>query len=182
MNAPQFDFSQSECFVYVYREGVLSSAGHDLQLRVMAFNMEGGEEPLSVRAVCRADSLRVTGAVNDGVVDANALSSQDKQKIERIIREDVLEASKYPTISFRSTDIEKVNARQYWVTGLLDLHGVSKEVSFVAGQKADAIIATMSLHQPDFRVVPYRAFLGTLRVKPDVQIKVSLPGRDAGQA
>jgi polyisoprenoid-binding protein YceI len=82
---------------------------------------------------------------------------------------------KYPPISFHSTAIEKVNAHQYRVTGLLDLHGVSKEVRFVAEQKEDSLIAMVSIHQPDFQITPYRAFLGALPVKPDVRIEISLP-------
>ena len=103
---PPFDASNSECFVYVYREGILSAVGHDLQLRVTEFTLVGEQEPLSIHAEFRADSLRVIGVLKNGVVNENEPSAQNKQEIENNIVRDVLETQKYPLISFHSTVIE----------------------------------------------------------------------------
>ncbi len=38
--------------------------------------------------------------------------------------------------------------------------------------------AEVRLQQPDFGIRPYRAMLGTLRVQPDVLIRMSVPAPD----
>jgi hypothetical protein len=38
----------------------------------------------------------------------------------------------------------------------------------------------VTLHQPDFRIEPYRAALGALKIKPDVRVRVRIPKRDGG--
>jgi len=43
---------------------------------------------------------------------------------------DFFDAEKFPEITFRSTEIEHVSGNNYRVTGDLDMHGVSKPVTF----------------------------------------------------
>jgi|SRR5581483_3077472 len=171
---PRFDATNSECFVYVYREGILSPVGHDLKLRVGGFIIESDEHRRSFRAEFRADSFQVVGAIKNGALDATALSPHDKREIEENVVRDVLEARLYPDISFRSTAVAKTGA-DYRVTGDLDLHGVKKTLQFTVQQQSSRALAELFIHQPDFNITPYRAFLGALRVKPGVRIEVSVP-------
>lgn len=172
---PKFAASDSDCFVYTYREGALSVVGHDLKLRVGDFTIDGTEEPPAIRAEVRADSLRVVGAVKDGGVSEGELSLQEKREIEAHINKDVLETGKYPTISFRSTSIEKEGDSRYQVAGQLYLHGVKREIGFMVQLQSGRAVARGWIHQPDFGIKPFRAFLGMLRVKPDVLVEVTVP-------
>jgi hypothetical protein len=172
---PTFDASNSECFVYVYREGILSAVGHDLKLRVTEFTLVGEREPLSIHAEFRADSLRVIGAFKNGAVNENEISAQDKQEIENNIARDVLETQKYPMISFYSTAIEKASDHQYRMSGRLELHGVTRMLNCTVAQKLGRAETSVSVHQSDFGIRPYRAFLGALRVKPDVRVEITVP-------
>jgi YceI-like domain len=172
---PTFDASNSECFVYVYREGILSAVGHDLKLRVTEFTLVGEQEPLSIHGEFRANSLRVIGALRNGMVNEHEPSAQDKQEIENSIARDVLETQKYPMISFHSTAVEKAGDHQYRVSGRLDLHGVIRMLNCTVAQKSGWAETTVSVHQPDFNITPYRAFLGTLRVKPGVRVEMRVP-------
>jgi hypothetical protein len=172
---PKLDFSRSTCFVYVSREGAFSPVGHDLKLRVTNFTIKGSEEPLSIQADFRADSLRILGGIKDGRVNESAPTVQEKQMIEGNIVDDVLEARKYGAVSFRSTSIEKVNDRQYRVAGQLDLHGVRKDLRFMVDLKASYAKAVVLLYQNDFRIKPFSSFMGALRVKPAVLIEISVP-------
>jgi hypothetical protein len=171
----KFDASNSECFVYVYREGVLSAVGHDLKLRVTAFTLTGEQEPLSILAEFRADSLRVLGALKNGAVNENALSVSEKQEIEKNIAHDVLEAQKYPIISFHSTAVEKAEDHQYRINGRLNLHGMTRMLNFTGEQRVGRAEIKVSVHQPDFDIKPYRTFMGALRVKPDVLVELAVP-------
>ena len=164
-----FGPGQADCFVYVYREGALSAVGHDLKLRVTDFTIEVGEEA-SVQARFRADSLRVVGVLRGGTVDEREPSAKDRKEIEGNIAREVLEAGRYPEIFFSSKSVESAR-----ITGSLDLHGVRRDVSFEARQEGDRWAARVPIHQPDFRIKPYRALLGALRVKPEVVVEVSVP-------
>ncbi len=169
-----FGPGQSDCFVYVYREGALSAVGHDLKLRVTDFRLEVGGEP-AVQAEFRADSLRVLGSLKNGALDEGDLSPRDRREIEGNIAREVLEASRYPVISFRSSAVEKT-AGGAQVAGRLELHGVVREIAFPVRLDAGRAVARVAVEQPDFRIKPYRAFLGALRVKPEVVVEVIVPG------
>jgi polyisoprenoid-binding protein YceI len=171
---PKFDASQADCFVYVYREGALTAMGHDLKLHVTHFTIEITTEPPAIQAECRTDSLRVMGTIRDNRVNENEPSLQDKREIEENIRADVLATGKYPTISFRSTSVEKAG-NAYRITGWLELHGIKRKIVFTVEQRSSRAVAKVPLHQPDFGIKPFRAFMGMLRVKPDVLVEVSVP-------
>jgi hypothetical protein len=168
-----FGPGQSGCFVYVYREGALSAVGHDLKLRVTNFKLEVGGEPL-IHAELRADSLRVAGVLRGGAVDEREPSARDRREIEGNIAREVLAAGRYPLITFRSLAVEKTgeDAR---VTGRLELHGAVREIAFPVRLYAGRAVARVTVDQPAFGIKPYRAFLGALRVKPEVVVEVSVP-------
>ena len=59
------------------------------------------------------------------------------------------------------------------ITGELGLHGVKRSLAITARRSGDRWVADVPLHQPDFAIKPFSAFLGSLRVKPDVRVHVS---------
>jgi hypothetical protein len=165
---------ESLCAVYVFREGALSGLGHDLKLLVTDFALEIEEGP-AIRASARTDSLRVAGVLrgsDPGRVDASEPGARDRKEIERNVVRDVLEADRFPVASFHSKQVE-TTGDGYRVTGTLELHGVAREVTFVVEREGERAVARLSLQQPDFRIKPYRALLGALKVKPEVLIEVS---------
>jgi hypothetical protein len=165
---------RATCAVLVYREGAFSAMGHDLKIEVPDFTLEVGPD-LAIRATARTGSPRVVGVLRDGgAVDTREPSASDRKDIERNIARDILEAEKFPQAAFRSTSVEAAGDR-YRVVGNLDLHGVVKQISFTAERRGDRAVARITIHQPDFRIKPFRAMLGALRVKPDVVLEVSAP-------
>lgn len=169
-----FGPGQSDCFVYVYREGALSAVGHDLKLRVTDFRLEVGGEP-AIQAEFRADSLRVLGSLKNGALDEGDLSPRDRREIEGNVAREVLEAGRYSVISFHSSAVEKTTEGAQ-VTGQLELHGVVREIGFAVRLDAGRAVARVAVEQPAFGIKPYRAFLGALRVKPEVVVEVIVPG------
>jgi hypothetical protein len=51
----------------------------------------------------------------------------------------------------------------------------TQRVAFTAERQGDRAIARLTLNQPDFRIKPFRAMMGALRVKPEVLLEVSAP-------
>jgi len=171
---PRFDASQAECTVFTYKEGLLSPIAHDLQIAVTRFTVELSLEPLEVRARFDAASLRVVTALRDGQSAPQLLSEKDRRKIEHTIAAEILEAAAFPEISFVSTTATAVENGTA-ITGRLTLHGQTRELRFTAALISNRHVAEAVVHQPDFGIQPYSALLGTLRIRPDVKVRLSLP-------
>lgn len=165
--------------VYTYKEGFLSAVAHDLLIDVTNFTVklnipDGGVQSASVEAEMSANSLKVVCAMKDGQRQLETLKEKDKTDIEEATSKDVLHPSKYPTINFRSSSVQEKDGT-YHVKGELTLHGVARPIEF------DAITSTgkdlkgkITLSQKDFSIKPYKALLGTLKVKNEVDIAFDL--------
>jgi polyisoprenoid-binding protein YceI len=164
---------EASCEVLVFRQGVLSAVGHDLLMRVgsLEISIEPGA---SVSARLAPASLRVVTALRDGRPLPGALSADDVRTIEAAAAGEVLRASRFPEVRFASTRVTAV-ADGYDVEGELTLAGVTRPVRLEARRAGERLVAEVDLHQPDFGIRPYRAFLGALRVRPDVRVRVSVP-------
>ena len=79
----------SECRILTFREGLLSSFGHDLEIVVTRFDVRVDPDARRVDASFDAASLRVARALRDGI--ESALSDADRRTIEDAIRRDVLD-------------------------------------------------------------------------------------------
>ena len=158
-----------EIEVYTFREGLLSSVGHDLKLRAAGVQLEVDEAAPAVRVRVDPSSLRVVCAMRGGQPAPGLLSEADQADIERHVRLEVLEAERYPTLRFDSTAIEGGQ-----VTGQLTVHGVTRTLRFPFTEEAGARVAEVRLDQREWGIRPYRAMLGALKVKPEVRVHVRL--------
>jgi polyisoprenoid-binding protein YceI len=59
--------------------------------------------------------------------------------------------------------------------GTLAIKGVRRPLVVEARVVGDAWTATVTLHQPDFGITPYRALLGALKIRPDLRVEVRVP-------
>ena len=172
---PDYDQSNSECFVLTFKEGLLSKIAHDLKISVTRFRVS--IDPTGPSVVARFDpgSLVVTAVMSQGAEDANGLSAADKDKIAEQIAGDVLHASRHPQIEFRSSSVSPLPGGGYDIRGALSLHGVTREVTTVTRLQGERQVVDLELHQPDFGITPFKAMMGTLKVKPHVRIQLSVP-------
>jgi polyisoprenoid-binding protein YceI len=165
---------EATCEVLVFREGLLSSIGHDLLLRVTAFEIAVAPDRTSVSARFDASSLRVVLALRDGRPLPGALGPADVRKIEGAISETVLRARRFPEIRFASTAVGHHDGG-YHVSGGLTLRGVTRSLTLTVQRHGDRLTTEIAVHQPDFGIQPYRALMGALRVKEDVLVRISVP-------
>ncbi len=171
----RFDVSNAECLVFTFKEGLLSAIAHDLKIRVERFSVAYDEAAGRVEARFDARSLRVVTAMSGGVESPGALSDKDKAEIERTIQKDVLDGAHYPDIVFTSAAISADGAAgTHRVDGTLTLRGRSHALPVQVTGDGARKVATARLHQPDFGIKPYSAMLGTLKIKPDVEVRVTL--------
>lgn len=171
---PHYDSSNAECFVLTFKEGLLSPIAHDLRLVVGKFSIEVDDANSALNASFDTGSLRVDTAMKDGVENPSALSDADKQKIAAQIREDVLHSAKHPSATFRSSAVSARADGGYDLSGELTLHGVTRPLQAQTRVVAGRQCLELTLHQPDFGITPYRAMLGTLKIRADVTIRITL--------
>lgn len=171
--------SSGKLFVYTFKEGFLSAVAHDLLIEATKFSINlnvpaGNINSASVEAEIQANSLKVLCAIKDGQHRYDMLKEKDKADIEEATFKDVLHPSKYPTINFRSSNIQEKDG-VYHVKGELTLHGVTHPIEFDAKTTTGKDLkGKIALSQKDFGIKPYKALLGTLKVKNEVNIAFDL--------
>ncbi|MGD8317375.1 MAG: YceI family protein [Myxococcales bacterium] len=170
----RFDAYNSECLVFSFKEGLLAPIAHDLKLRVERFSIEVDDATHEIKATFDPSSIQVVCARVDGRDDPSTLSKGDKKKIHDNVVKDVLHVRKNPEIRFESTHVVS-RGEGFAVEGTLHLHSKSRAVQTSIHADGDRWVAEVQVHQPDFGIKPYSAALGTLKVKPDVLVRVSVP-------
>ncbi len=99
-------------------------------------------------------------------VDTASVNSNHAERDKHLRNDDFLDVEKYPTASFESTSVEVTAPGQATVTGKLNLHGVTKEVSFPVSHVGGG---------PDPWGGYRHGFTGTLKIKlKDFNIKKDL--------
>ncbi len=171
------DNSLALCEVFTFREGLLAAFGHDLRINVTSFTIEIDKNPPGIRAAFDAGSLRADCAMEGGLPRPDLLSDKDRREIDDNIIKGVLEAGKYEEIRFVSSNIGKKEPG-YQVEGELVLHSATRRISFAASKEEAYYVSDVRLHLPDFGIKPFSAAWGTMRVKPDVLVRVRLPAAE----
>ncbi len=170
-----FDASNSSLQISVDKQGLFSAFGHN---HVVAANDFSGSVQFDPGKLDSSSvSLRVV-TKSLTVVDPDA-STNDRRKVQAaMLGTEVLDASRYPKIAFRSTRITQIkqrnNAWRITLTGTLRLHGTEKQVTFplVAQLENGRLTAQgdASILQSDFGITPIAVAGGTVKVKDRLRI------------
>src|SRR5689334_17454469 len=112
--------------VQAFAGGFLSGFGHNPTIAIRDFTgaakfSPDAPEQSSLCLKIRADSLQVTNDVSD----------KDRREIERTMKEDVLEAGRFPDMVFEGTvaSVNELGPSRYRINlnGKLSLHGVTHD-------------------------------------------------------
>src|SRR5437660_12742549 len=121
----RLDASQSKFIAHAMAGGLLWFKGHDHLVAVKEFTGEARLTPDSISPA----SLEITAKAGSMVETSSVFTEQQKQIIDKELREIVLQPDKYPDIVFRSTSVAgKATAGNQYdleITGYLTLHGVT---------------------------------------------------------
>ena len=82
------------------------------------------------------------------------------------------DAEKYPTIKFTSTSITKTDAG-YQVKGILDMHGVQKEITIPFTFSDDTFIGSFQINRLDYNINTAEPKHGAAEFKVDLSVPVS---------
>lgn len=168
----KIDSAQSRFIVRAFAGGFLSAFAHDHTIAIKDIGGEanftyGAVEPASLRLTIKADSLAVTDKIKES----------DKQKIETTMRDEVLEVSRFPEITFKSNQVNatKTGEGQYQarIAGDLTLHGVTRPLTIGAqlefGDKTLRAKGGFALKQSSFDIKPVSVAGGTIKVKDELK-------------
>ena len=183
------DSNRSRLTVQVGVTGLFAAFAHDPKIAIRDFKgsiefMPDMLEGSSLSFKIKADSLE---SIDD-------IETKYRQEIVRVTCEEVLETSRYPYITFQSTNVSgnKVSKGQYLVKmeGMLSLHGVTRKCSldtqvwFVHGSlRADGEIRLL---QTDYGIKLISAIAissvtgGTIKVKDEVKFSFDIVAYEDG--
>lgn len=155
--------------VRTFSGGLLWFKGHDHFIAVRDFN---GEAQLTPDAISPA-SLQFTVRADSLVETREVFTEQQKQIIDKEIRELVLETGKYPEIVFKSTGVSGrlFSAGQYEarIEGDLTLHGVTRHILIPASVTLNGrdlrAHGEFFINRTDYNVKATSALHGTIRVR-----------------
>ncbi len=174
-------------YIYTFKEGLLSKLAHDLLIDVTNFKVnvnvpEKGFSSGNLDLELQANSLKVICALKEGERQPDTLKEKDIADIERDMAKKVLHPDKYPTVNFCSKEIlekpglsYKLDEDGYHVKGELSLHGVTKPVEFnIKITNGKNLTGMITLLQKDYGIKPFKAMLGTLKIKNEINIGFDL--------
>jgi len=174
------DAGQSKFMANANRSGLLWFKGHSHHLAASEFTGQvqltpDTITPASLRLVVKAASLHETGA---------DFTDQQKQIINKELKDIVFHPDQYPDITFQSTNVTAKNsgAGRYDVKiqGDLTLNGTTKRITIPAvvtlqGNDMRAV-GEFSIDRNDFKVKATSAFHGMVRVDNDVKFDFDIVG------
>jgi polyisoprenoid-binding protein YceI len=174
------DARPSRFTVQAFAGGLLSSFAHNPKFAIRGISSEVRLDPedlasSGLRMEIRADSLELLDDVND----------KDRREIKRVMRQEALEAAKYPTIVFESVRVSGSRGAdgQYTLTleGNLSLHGVTRRLSVPARAvlTGDTLRAfgEFSLKQTDYQMKLVAVAGGVIKIKDDLKFAFDLVAR-----
>ncbi len=163
------DNEQSALTIYTANSGLFSflGHGHTISAPVSGGYIETGPGA-SVELSFESAALRV--------VDPE-LTPEKRTEIQKVMQSDVLEVERYPAIRFRSREVQAQGAGRWKVTGELELHGVTRELSIDVHEDEGRYRGEAVIRQTDFGIRPVRIAGGTVSVADKVRIEFEIaPG------
>ncbi len=117
-------------------------------------------------------------------IDTTSLWSDNEKLTGHLKSPDFFDVETYPAASFQSTEITANEDGKHTLTGNLDLHGVSKQISFPADVKVSELgfraTAEFSINRMDFGII-YPGKTDDL-IREEVLIKFDLGSAPYGDA
>ncbi|MEO8648431.1 MAG: YceI family protein [Acidobacteriota bacterium] len=177
----KIDLSASKFMVNADRSGLGWFKGHSHRIAVRDFSGEAALDttlldPASLVLTIQSGSLEETDP---------AFTPQQKEIINKELDEIVLETTKYPEITFKSTGVTgKLSDPLTFdirIKGDLTLHGVTRQITIPAavtllGDSFRAV-GRFEINRKDFKVNATNAFHGFVRIKHTLKFTFDIVGR-----
>jgi len=161
------DVAHSVLKIRVYKSGFFSAFAHNHEIEAPI--AQGRVElPMSPSATLLVDARKLR------VLDPDLAVGQRAEVQKTMDGPQVLDSSRFPEISFRSTATEKMGADHWTVRGNLTLHGQTRPVVVDVALRDGHYRGSATLKQRDFGITPVSIAGGTVKVKDQVKIEFDI--------
>ena len=181
------DAKKSQLVIQVFKDGAAAALAHDHTVHATELAGEmtadaAAPETAKVNVTVQTKSLvnddpqvRKQFGLDPTIPEKDRLAINDSMK-----GEDQLHVSKYPTIAFASTAVEKSADGKITLVGDFTLHGVTKKLKLPITVKMEgqSIVGDgkVRFKQSDWGMKPYSSFLGAVKNKDELVLTVHLVG------
>jgi hypothetical protein len=167
VSAAPIDVQRSKLTVFVYKSGLFSALAdnHVINAPIASGTLTTTPSPAIELIVNAADLVPLDPDLNQ---------SKRAEVRTRILGADVLDTSRFPTITFVSTAIEAAGSDQWKVSGSLTIRGVTKTVTVPVVRSGDRYHGETRIRQTDFGITPIRIAGGTVTVKDELKIEFDI--------
>lgn len=159
------DTDNSTLRVHVFKSGLFSGLGDNHEVEAPIVEGTINETASRVKFVVAAQRMKV--------LDPHLSPDKRQQVQERMLGPEVLDATRFPQITFESTNVEPAQD-QLLVHGQLSLHGVTRPVSASVRKQEGRYVGTCTLKQRDFGIRPISIAGGTVKVKDELKIEFDI--------
>jgi polyisoprenoid-binding protein YceI len=169
LNAPAWaeqralDTQQSTITVHVFKSGLFRALADDhlIKAALVDGSLDDSATP-RVELVVAANQMRVLDP---------GLSPKDRSDVQaRMLGPEVLDATRFAHIRFRSTAVQLVESDHWLVRGDLDLHGQTHQVAVKVIRQSGHYKGSTTLRQTEFGITPITIAGGTVKVKDEIAI------------
>ena len=172
-----FDATNSEIAVILTQEGMISRRYPTHKVLAKSFNgkvvLPKDETKMTVEL--EADPKQLTN------VDA-AMGDFERKEFHNVLRNQILEADKFPSINFASVGVSNVQSdgdkRSFTLTGDLTVHGTTKRVSFpvnaTISDKELRATGEEKLKLTDFGLKPFEKGMGLIKIADELKVSFNV--------
>jgi len=161
------DADRSTLTVFVEKAGLFSAfADNHVIQAALAGGVVTPDAPPGVQVTVRSANLKV--------LDPGLSISKRAEVQARMLGPEVLDAAKYPDITFLSTAVESAGPNRWTVTGRLTIHGVTRSTTFPVAEQEGRYRGTAILKQRDFGIEPISIVGGTVKVKDQLKVEFDI--------
>src|SRR6266516_1033494 len=157
--------------IRTFREGVASMVGHDLVIEATSWRgtvtvPEGGQPHIAVEVDVRSLEIR------EGLRGAKPLSDKDVRDIKETMA-DLLGAEYHPLVSYVSNSVQ-VMGSSATADGQFTLLGITQPLRLALQVQDGVVTATATVQQSLWGIKPFKAFMGALKVRDDVEVEATV--------
>jgi polyisoprenoid-binding protein YceI len=167
--ARPIDVANSTITVSAYKTGLFSFAGHDHTVSAPIASGTLDEARRTIEFTIQTKELMV---LDPGESDKNRAEIRTT-----MLGDKLLDAEKYPAITFRSTNVRQLTTATFDVRGDLTLHGTTRPIAMNVTRNGTKYVGVTKLKQTDFGMEPVSVAGGTVKVKDEVKIEVSFSAK-----
>ena len=163
------DATRSTVTVKVFKAGLLSGFAHDHAIQAPIASGSIDAQQRSVVLSFQTADLKL--------MDSEGSESDHREIQATMMGPKVLDANRFPIISFRSKQVQLAGAGHYEVDGDLSLHGVTRDVTIPVVLSNGLYRGEIKLKQTDFGIMPVKIAGGAVRVKDVIEVKFEIATR-----